>query len=120
MATSVSSSSHLVIGQAGRAVVAVGLAVLALPEDAAVHRVWEGAVQPGAVGGGDGRLQLRPLAALHQVQLGALLQREGGVRVQEAQPVAADLQLGEALLAVPVLVTATTQNIIIIVCEAYQ
>ena len=69
---------------------------------------------------GDGGLQLRPLAALHQVQLGALLQREGGVRVQEAQPVAADLQLGEALLAVPVLVTATTQNIIIIVCEAYQ
>ena len=54
------------------------------------------------------------------MQLGALLQREGGVRVQEAETIAADLQLGEALLAVPVLVTATTQNIIIIVCEAYQ
>ena len=98
----------------------VCLAILTLPEDAAVLRVSECSPEAGAVGGGDGGLQLRPLAALHQVQLGALLQREGGVRVQEAETVAADLQLGEALLAVPVLVTAATHNIIIIVCEAYQ
>ena len=110
--TSVSSSSHLVIGQAGRAVVAVGLAVLALPEDAAVHRVGEGPVQPGAVGGGDGRLQLRPLAALHQVQLGALLQGVGGVSVDEAETIAACPQLCPALLAVPVLVTAETGDML--------
>ena len=52
----------------------VCLAILTLPEDAAVLGVSEGSPEAGAVGGGDGGLQLRPLAALHQVQLLALLQ----------------------------------------------
>ena len=55
---------------------------------------------------GDGRLQLCPLPALHQVQLGALLQGEGRVGVEEAQAVAAEPLLSQAVLAVPVLVTA--------------
>ena len=86
----------------------VGLPVLALPEDAAVLGVGEGAPEPGTVGGGDGGLQLGPLPALHQVELGALLQSEGGVGVKEAQAIAAELLLCQSVLTVPVLVTAET------------
>ena len=51
----------------------VCLAILTLPEDAAVLGVSEGSPEAGAVGGGDGGLQLGSLAALHQVQLGTLV-----------------------------------------------
>ena len=98
----------LVVGQPGGAVVPVGLPVLALPEHAAVQLVGEGAVEAGTVGGGDGRLELGPLPALHQVELGALLQSEGGVGVKEAQAIAAELLLCQSVLTVPVLVTAET------------
>ena len=50
----------------------VGLAILTFPEDAAVLGVLECSPQPGAVGGGDGGLELGPGPALHQVQLLAL------------------------------------------------
>ena len=97
---------HLVVGEAGGAVVSVCLAVLALPEHAAVLGVGEGPEQSGAVLGGDGGLQLGPLPALHQVQLGALLQGEGGVGVEEAQAIATCLQIRRPVLTMPVLVTA--------------
>jgi hypothetical protein len=42
------------------------------------------------------------------VQLLALLQGEGGVGVEEGEAVAAGLQLGLVVAAVPVLVTAET------------
>ena len=112
---------HLVIRQAGRAVVPVGLkyhvirsrrmrgqyshlAVLTFPEHAAVLGVGECSPEPGAVVSGDRGLELRPLAALDQVELGALLQGEGGVGVQEAQAIAAGPQLRAALLTMPVFV----------------
>ena len=98
--------AHLVVGQPWRTLVPVGLPVLTLPEDSAVLGISECSVEPGTVGGGDGGLQLRPLPALHQVQLGALLQGEGGVGVEEAQAVPAQFLLGQSVLAVPVLVTA--------------
>ena len=80
---------------------------------------------------GDGGLQLRPLAALHQVQLRTLggkynyininiievsnpylLQGVGGVSVDEAETIAACPELCPALLAVPVLVTAETGDMV--------
>ena len=88
--------------------VPVGLPVLTLPEDSAVLGISEGSVQSGTVGGGDGGLQLCPLPALHQVELGALLQGEGGVGVEEPQAVSTELLLSQAVLTVPVLVTAET------------
>ena len=100
--------ADLVVGQPWRTLVPVGLPVLTFPEDSAVLGISECSVQSGTVGSGDGGLQLRPLPALHQVQLGALLQGEGGVGVQEAQAVPAESLLGQAVLAVPVLVTAET------------
>ena len=96
----------LVVGEARGTHVPVGLPVLAHPEHRAVLLVLEGAPCSGTVRGGDGRLQLRPLPALHQVQLSALLQGEGGVRVDEAQAVAAGSEVRESLGAVPVLVAA--------------
>ena len=91
----------------------VGLAVLALPEHSAVLGVSKGPVQPWAVVSGDRGLQLSPLAALHQVQLSALLQGEGGVSVKEAQAIATGPQLGAALLTMPVLVTTKMKTGII-------
>jgi hypothetical protein len=44
------------------------------------------------------------------VKLLTLLQGEGGVSVKEGQPVAAGLQVGFAVAAVPVLVTAATKK----------
>ena len=86
----------------------VGLPVLADPEDRAVLLILEGSPGSGTVRCGDGRLQLGPLPALHQVELGALLQSEGGVGVKEAQAIAAELLLCQSVLTVPVLVTAET------------
>ena len=99
---------HRVIRQAGGTLIAVGLAVEALPEDGTALRVGEGAIEAGTVAGGYGRLQVGPWAALHEVQLLALLQGEGGVRVEEGEPVAAGLQIGLAVATVPVLVAAAT------------
>ena len=101
----------LVVCEAGGTVVPVGLPVLTLPEHSAVLLVSERPVQAGAVGGGDGRLQLRPLPALHQVELSALLQGEGGVGVEEAEAITAQLLLGQSALAVPVLVTTETSTL---------
>ena len=84
----------------------VGLPVLALPEDAAVLWVGEGAPEPGTVGGGDGGLQLGPLPALHQVELLALLQLVALVGVDEGEAVAAGPELCQSVNAGPVLVTA--------------
>ena len=98
--------ADLVVGQPWRTLVPVGLPVLTLPEDSAVLGISECSVQSGTVGSGDGGLQLRPLPALHQVQLGALLQGEGGVGVEEAQAIATCLQIRRPVLTMPVLVTA--------------
>ena len=86
--------------------VPVGLPVLTLPEDSAVLGISEGSVQSGAVGGGDGGLQLCPLPALHQVELGALLQLVALVGVDERQAVAAGSQLRQPVKTGPVFVTA--------------
>ena len=83
---------------------------MTLPEDAAVLGVSEGSPEAGAVGGGDGGLQLRPLPALHQVELLALLQLVALVRVDEGEAVAAGLQLGQSVSAGPVLVTAREER----------
>ena len=74
------------------------------------HLIRVGSPGPGTVGGGDGGLYLGPLPALHQVQLGALLQGVGGVGVDEAQAIAAGPLLRPALLAVPVLVTTEIKH----------
>jgi hypothetical protein len=97
----------LVKGEAGRTFVAVGLAINALPEDAAVLLVGEGSVEVGAVPGGDCWLQVEPVSAFHEVKLGALLEVVRGVGVHEGEAVAAKLQVGDALVTVPVLVTAS-------------
>ena len=88
----------------------VGLPVLTLPEHSAVLGVSERPPQPWTVGGGDGGLQLRPLPALHQVELLALLQLVALVRVDEGEAVAAGLQLGQSVSAGPVLVTAREER----------
>ena len=88
----------------------VCLAILTLPEDAAVLGVSEGSPEAGAVGGGDGGLQLRPLAALHQVQLLALLQLVALVSVDEGETIATGPQLSQSISAGPVLVTAREER----------
>ena len=106
------ASALLVVGEAGRTLVPIGLPVLTHPEYAAVFEVLVGSPGAGAVRGGDGRLQLSPLPALHQVQLVALLQGEGRVRVYEAEAVATRPQRCLALRALPVLVTAVEVGIV--------
>merc|ERR1719384_598716 len=97
------------VGQARRTLVSVGFAILTLPEDAAVLGVLEGAPQPGAVGAGDGGLQLGPGAALHQVQLLALLHLVlFPLVINEGQAIAAGPQLCQTLDTGPVLVTTVS------------
>lgn len=96
----------LVVRQTWGALVPVSFPVLALPEDSAVLRVSECPPESGTVGGGDGRLQLSPLPALHQVQLLALLQLVALVSVDEGEAIAAGPQLRQAVRTGPVLVTA--------------
>ena len=100
------AAALLVVGEAGGAGVAGGLACHADPEHRAVLLVLVRPPGPGTVGGGDGGLQLRPLPALHQVQLSALLQGERLVGVDEAEPVTAGPLLGLPVGAGPVLVAA--------------
>ena len=102
--------ADLVVGQPWRTLVPVGLPVLTLPEDSAVLGISECSVQSGTVGSGDGGLQLRPLPALHQVQLLALLQLVALVGVDEGQAVPASPQLSQAVNTGPVFVTAETEN----------
>ena len=103
--------ADLVVGQPWGTLVPVGFPVLTFPEDSAVSRVSECSVQSGTVGSGDSGLQLCPLPALHQVELSALLQGEGGVGVEEAEAITAQLLLGQSALAVPVLVTTETSTL---------
>ena len=79
---------------------------MTLPEDSAVLGISEGSVQSGAVGGGDGGLQLCPLPALHQMKLLALLQLVALIRVDEGEAVATGPELCQSVNAGPVLVTA--------------
>ena len=93
-----------VVGQAGGALVARGLAVPARVEDATVGGVGKEAVETRAVGRGDGRLHLGALAAVHRKGIGAVLATRVGII--EHEPVAAELQGGGAVLAGVVLVAA--------------
>ena len=101
-----------IVGQAGGAVVPVGEAVPAVVERRAVVGIGEGSVQPRAVRGRDGRLQVGPVAAVDVVQVVAVLGRVGGVDVGEGEAVAAQLEGGPTLRALPVFVTAEQMGVI--------
>ena len=73
-----------VVGKTRGAFVSVGFAIETLPEDAAARWVRKGSVKPGTVLGGNRGLQLRPSTALHQMELGTLLEGEGWICVQES------------------------------------
>lgn len=83
--------SLAVVGQSGAALVARRLAVPAVPEHVALLLVGEDAVQTGAVRRADGRLQLCPFAAVHVVQVVAVLGEELAVGGVERQAVTACL-----------------------------
>ena len=72
----------------------------------------ERSVEPGAVGGADGLLDLGPGPALHVVEVVAVLGRVGGVQVIKGQAVSARLQRGHAPLALPVLVAAHVVRVV--------
>lgn len=77
--------SLAVVGQSGATLVAGRFAVPAVPEHVALLLVREDAVQADAVRRADGRLQLRSFAAVHVVQIVAVLSEElviGGVKRQ--------------------------------------
>ena len=69
---SIETNCYLIISETGRTVVLVGLAILALPEDATVLLVRECSKQSWAMLCRDGRLNFCPGPAFDQVELGAL------------------------------------------------
>ncbi len=77
----VADSGDPVVGEARGALVAGGLAAPTRPEHGAVVGVSEDAVQVGAVGGGDGGLQMGPSFTVHGEEVVAIL--SGIVRVVE-------------------------------------
>ena len=101
---------HLVVSKAGRTLVTVSLAVNTLVKDAAAFGVSVCTIQSGTVGRGDGGLEFCPTTTLHEVQLCTLFEDEAVVSVNEAEAVAASLQLGNTILTVPVLITTETRK----------
>lgn len=93
-----------VVGQSGAALVAGRLAVPAVPKDVALLLVGEDAIESGTMRRADGWLELRALAALHVVQVVAVLGEELAVAGVERQTVTARLQFRHVVVALPVLV----------------
>lgn len=93
-----------VVGQSGATLVAGGLAVPTVPEDVALLLVREDTVEAGTVRRADGRLELRALAAVHVVQIIAVLGEELAVAGVKRQTVAARLQFRHVVVAFPILV----------------
>lgn len=96
--------SFTVVGESGAALIAGGLAVPTVPEDVALLLVGEDAVEAGAVRRADGRFELRALAAVHVVQIIAVLGEELAVAGVERQTVTARLQFRHVVVAFPILV----------------
>lgn len=94
-----------VVGQSRAALVAGGLAVPTVPEDVALLLVGEDAVEAGAVRRADGWFKLRAFAAVHVVQIIAVLGEELAIAGVKRQTVAARLQLRHVVIAFPILVT---------------
>lgn len=65
-----------IVGQSRATLVTRGLAIPTVPEDIALLFVGEDAVQTGTVRRADGRFELRALAAVHVVQIIAILGEE--------------------------------------------
>ncbi|TGZ57268.1 hypothetical protein DBV15_09868 [Temnothorax longispinosus] len=100
-----------VVGQSGAALVAGGLAVPTVPEDVALLLVGKDAVEAGTVRRGDGRFELRALAAVHVVQVIAVLGEELAVTGVKCQTVAARLQFRHVVVAFPILVARYVMRI---------
>ena len=109
-----------VVSESGAALVPGGLAVPAVPEGVALLLVGEDAVEARAVGRGNRRLQLRPLAAVDVVQVVAVLREEFAVARVEGEPVAAGLQLGYGVVALPVLVAGQVVRVEAVVVRAFE
>lgn len=109
-----------IVGQSGAALVARCLAVPAVPEDVAFLLVGEDAVEPGAMRRVDGRLELRSLATVHVVQVVAVLGEELAVGGVERQTIAARLQLGHVVVALPILVARTVVRVKSEVVRAFE
>lgn len=109
-----------IIGESGAALVPRRLAVPAVPEDVALLLVREDAVEPRAVRRANCRLQLRPLAAIDVVQVVAVLREELAVAGVEGQAVAAGLQFGNVIVALPVLVAGQVVGVEAKVVGAFE
>lgn len=93
-----------IVGQSRAALIAGGLAVPTVPEDVALLLIGEDAVEAGAVRRADGRFELRALAAVHVVQIIAVLGEELAVAGVKRQTVAARLQFRHVVVAFPIFV----------------
>lgn len=100
--------------------VAGRLAVPAVPEDVALLLVGEDAVQTGAMRRADGRFELRALAAVHVVQIIAVLGEELVVAGVERKTVTARLQLRHVVVAFPIFVARYVMRIEPEVVRAFE
>lgn len=96
--------SLTIVGQSGAALIAGRFAVPAVPEDVALLLVGEDAVEARAMRRADGRLELRALAAVHVVQVVAILGEELAVAGVESETVTARLQFRHVVVAFPIFV----------------
>lgn len=88
-----------------------GLAVPTIPKDVALLFVGEDAVEAGAVRRADGWFELRALAAVHVVQVIAVLGEELAVAGVKCETVAARLQFRHVVVALPILVARYVMRI---------
>lgn len=109
-----------IVGESGGALVPGGLSVPAVPEDVAFGLIGEDAVQPFAVSGGDRIFQFRPLAALDVVDVIAVFGQEFRVARVEGQTVSAGLQLGDVVVALPVLIAGDVMWVEAEVVRAFE
>lgn len=96
--------SLTIVCQSGAALIAGRFAVPAVPEDIAFLLIGEDAVEAGAMRGTDGWLELRALAAVHVVQVIAVLGQELVVAGVKREAVSARLQLRHVVVAFPIFI----------------
>ena len=113
-------ASLSVVSESGTALVLGGFSVPAVPESVALLLVGENTVQPRTVGRAYGRLELAALAAIDVVQVVAVFREELAVRRVERQTVAARLQFGGVVVALPVLVARLVVRIETVVVWAFE
>lgn len=115
------TDSRLTVVSEPRTALILGcLSVPTVPEHVAFLFVRENTVQTRTMRRADRRLELRPIPAIHVVQIIAILGEELAIARVEREPIAASLQLRHVVVAFPIFVAGYVMGIEAEVVRAFE